>query len=109
MAITGGRSASSQHQFQWGDFVQGRDWFRKHFEARGGIFHIKTFEVAWSNSGKHAVFLGETKDGRMFTVNPRDPQAKEFSWDTGDIAEIRGGGSPWPPRRAITAQKEGYR
>ena len=33
----------------------------------------------------------------------------KFSGDTGDIAEIRGGGSPWPPRRAITAQKEGYR
>ena len=32
----------------------------------------------------------------------------KFSWDSGDIAEIRGGGSPWPPRRAITAQKEGY-
>ena len=32
----------------------------------------------------------------------------KFSGDTGDIAEIRGGGSPWPPRRAITAQKEGY-
>ena len=85
--ITGGRSASSQHQFQWGYFVQGRDWFRQHFE--GGDFHIKTFEVAWSNSGKHAVFLGKRNDGRMFTVNPRAPhQATELSWDTDDIAEI---------------------
>ena len=84
--ITGGVSASSQRQFRWSYFVQRRDWFRQHFE--GGDFHIKTFEVAWSNSGKHAVFLGKRNDGCMFTVNPRAPQAKEFSWDTGDIAEI---------------------
>ena len=50
---------------------------------------------AWSKSGKHAVFLGKRNDGRMFTVNPRAPhQAAELSWDTDDIAEICGGGSP---------------
>ena len=100
---------TSQRQFQWGYFVQRRLWFAQYFEVVG--FFITAFEVAWSNRGHRAVFLGQRSDGRMFTVNPRDPQAKEFSWDTGDIAEIRGGGSPWPPRRAITAtaQKEGCR
>ena len=71
-------SASSQPQFQWSNFVQRRDWFRRHFADLG--FSITTFEVAWSHSGKHAVFLGKTNDGRMFTVNPRAGQAKEFSW-----------------------------
>ena len=79
-------SASSQPQFQCSNFVQRRDWFRRHFADLG--FSITTFEVAWSHSGKHAVFLGKRNDGRMFTVNPRAPQAKEFSWNTNDIAEI---------------------
>ena len=85
--ITGGRSASSQRQFQWGYFVQRRLWFAQFFEGVG--FFITAFEVAWSNRGHRAVFLGQRNDGRMFTVNPRaHHQAAELSWDTDDIAEI---------------------
>ena len=63
------------------------------FEGVG--FFITAFEVAWSDRGHHAVFLGQRNDGRMFTVNPRAPhQAAELSWDTDDIAEICGGGAP---------------
>ena len=84
---------TSQRQFQWGYFVQRRLWFAQYFEVVG--FFITAFEVAWSNRGHHAVFLGQRNDGRMFTVNPRAPhQAAELSWDTDDIAEICGGGSP---------------
>ena len=57
------------------------------FEGVG--FFITAFEVAWSDRGHHAVFLGQRNDGRMFTVSPRAPhQATEWSWDTDDIAEI---------------------
>ena len=84
--ITGGVSASSQRQFHWPYFVQGREWYRQRFL---GEFSITAFEVAWSNRGDHAVFLGQRNDGRMFTVNPRaHHQAAELSWDTDDIAEI---------------------
>ena len=75
-------SASSQPQFQCSNFVQRRDWFRRHFADLG--FSITTFEVAWSHSGKHAVFLGKRNDGRMFTVNPRAGH-EEFSWKTNDM------------------------
>ena len=84
--ITGGVSASSQRKFQWPYFVLQREWFRQHFADLG--FHITAFEVAWSNRGSHAVFLGQRSDGCMFTVNPRVRQAAELHWDTHDIAEI---------------------
>ena len=85
--ITRGHSASSQRQFHWGYFVQRRPWFAQHFEVVG--FFITAFEVAWSNRGHRAVFLGQRNDGRRFTVNPRAPrQAAELHWDTHDIAEI---------------------
>ena len=87
--ITGGASASSQRKFQWAYFVLRREWFRQHFADLG--FHITAFEVAWSNRGQNAVFLGKRNDERMFTVNPRAPrhgQAAELDGDTDDIAEI---------------------
>ena len=80
---------TSQRQFQWGYFVQRRLWFAQFFEGVG--FFVTAFEVAWSNRGKHAVFLGKRNDERMFTVNPRAPrhgQAAELDGDTDDIAEI---------------------
>ena len=82
-------SASSQRQFQWPYFVLRHEWFRQHFAGEG--FHITAFEVAWSNRGQNAVFLGKRNDERMFTVNPRAPrhgQAAELDGDTDDIAEI---------------------
>ena len=85
--ITGGVSASSQRQFHWPYFVQGREWYRQRFL---GEFSITAFEVAWSNRGArgYAVFLGQRNDGRMFTDPRARNQAVELSWDTDDIAEI---------------------
>ena len=82
--IMEGVAASSQRRFHWPYFVQRREWFRQHFEG----FSITAREVAWITDRGYAVFLGKRNDGRMFTVNPRAPQAKEFSWNTNDIAEI---------------------
>ena len=85
--ITEGVSASSQSQFNWPYFVQGRAWYNTHFE--GAPFDIKSFEVVWDNNKNQAVFLGTRADQVKFTVNPRARnQKEELTWGTDGIAEV---------------------
>ena len=85
--ITEGVSASSQSQFNWPYFVQGRAWYNTHFE--GAPFDIQSFEVVWDNNKNQAVFLGTRADQVKFTVNPRARnQKEELSWSTDGIAEV---------------------
>ena len=83
-SLTWGASASPQGQFNWPYFVQRREWFQTHFQG----FTIASFELAWSDRHKHAVFVGSRCDGKQFTVNPRArAQALEFSWGWDGVAE----------------------
>ena len=77
--------ASTQGQFNWPYYVQRREWFQTHF-AEG--LRVASFELAWSDRHKHAVFVGCRSDGEKFTVNPlARTMALEFSWGWDGVTE----------------------
>ena len=84
-SLTWDASASTQGQFNWPYYVQRREWFQTHF-AEG--LRVASFELAWSDRHKYAVFVGCRSDGEKFTVNPlARTMALEFSWGWDGVLE----------------------